>query len=79
MAVSIRPDREIVHVLPQEFVLDDQDGIAEPVGMIGSKLEANVHIITARHPVQNLVTCVNRAGVEVAIRCSSRSRWQKPC
>jgi cell division protein FtsA len=65
-AVSIPQDREILHVLPQEFVLDDQGGIAAPKGMIGSRLEANVHIVTSsRTSVQNLVTCVNRAGVEV--------------
>lgn len=65
-AVSIPQDREIVHVLPQEFVLDDQGGIASPAGMIGTKLEANVHIVTAASTsVQNLVTCVNRAGIEV--------------
>ena len=46
-AVSIPQDREILHVLPQEFVLDDQAGIAAPKGMIGSRLEANVHIITS--------------------------------
>jgi cell division protein FtsA len=65
-AVSIPQDREILHVLPQEFVLDDQGGIAAPKGMIGSRLEANVHIVTSsRTSVQNLVTCVNRAGIEV--------------
>jgi cell division protein FtsA len=65
-AVSIPPDREILHVLPQEFVLDDQAGIAAPRGMIGSRLEANVHIVTtAATSVQNLVTCANRAGIEV--------------
>jgi cell division protein FtsA len=65
-AVSIPQDREILHVLPQEFVLDDQGGIASPVGLIGSRLEANVHIVTASSTsVQNLVTCANRAGIEV--------------
>jgi cell division protein FtsA len=65
-AVSIPQDREILHVLPQEFVLDDQAGIASPKGMIGSRLEANVHIITSSSTsVQNLVTCANRAGIEV--------------
>ena len=53
-------------MLPQEFVLDDQGGIAAPVGLIGSRLEANVHIVTAATTsVQNLVTCANRAGIEV--------------
>ncbi len=65
-AVSIPQDREIMHVLPQEFVLDDQGGIHSPVGMLGARLEANVHIVTAAcTSVQNLVTCINRAGVEV--------------
>jgi cell division protein FtsA len=65
-AVSIPQDREVLHVLPQEFVLDDQGGIADPKGMIGSRLEANVHIVTAATTaVQNLVTCANRAGIEV--------------
>ena len=65
-AVSIPQDREILHVLPQEFVLDDQNGIANPVGMTGNRLEANVHIVTAATTsVQNLVTCVNRAGIMV--------------
>jgi cell division protein FtsA len=65
-AVSIPQDREILHVLPQEFVLDNQGGIASPVGLTGSRLEANVHIVTASTTaVQNLVTCVNRAGIEV--------------
>ena len=65
-AVSIPQDREIVHVLPQEFVLDEQGGISAPVGLVGSRLEANVHIITAASTsVQNLVSCVNRAGIEV--------------
>jgi cell division protein FtsA len=65
-AVSIPQDREILHVLPQEFVLDDQNGIANPVGLVGSRLEANVHIVTASTTsVQNLVSCVNRAGIEV--------------
>jgi len=65
-AVSIPQDREILHVLPQEFVLDDQGSIASPVGLIGGRLEANVHIVTASMTsVQNLVTCANRVGIEV--------------
>jgi cell division protein FtsA len=65
-AVSIPQDREILHVLPQEFVLDNQGGIASPVGLTGSRLEANVHVVTgSTMSIQNLVTCVNRAGVEV--------------
>ncbi len=65
-AVAIPQDREIVHVLPQEFVLDNQGGINDPRGMTGARLEVNVHIVTAASTsVQNLVTCVNRAGIEV--------------
>ncbi len=65
-AVNIPPDREIFHVLPQEYMVDDQDGIHDPVGMTGAKLQANVHIVTASvSAAQNLVNSVNRAGVEV--------------
>jgi len=65
-AVSIPPEREILHVLPQEFVLDDQGGISSPVGMNGSRLETNVHIVTAATAsIQNLVACANKAGIEV--------------
>ena len=64
--VSIPGDREILHVLPQEFVVDDQDGIGDPTGMTGTRLEVNVHVITASSTaVQNTITCVNRAGLEV--------------
>ena len=59
-------DREILHVLPQEFVVDDQDGIGDPTGMTGTRLEVNVHVITcSTTAAQNTVTCVNRAGLEV--------------
>ena len=65
-AVSIPMDREILHVLPQEFVVDDQDGIGDPTGMTGTRLEVNVHVITcSQTAAQNTVTCVNRAGLEV--------------
>jgi cell division protein FtsA len=65
-AVSIPRDREILHVLPQEFVVDEQSGITRPEGLVGSRLEANVHIVTAASTsIQNLVTCVNRVGIEV--------------
>jgi cell division protein FtsA len=66
-AVSLPAGREILHVLPQDFVVDDQDGIGAPVGMQGSKLEVNVHVVTgATTSTQNIVACVNRAGVSVA-------------
>lgn len=65
-AVSIPQDREIMHVLAQEYVLDDQSGINSPTGMTGARLEANVHIVTAGSTaIQNLVSCANRAGVMV--------------
>lgn len=65
-AVSIPPDREIIHIIPQEFVVDEQDGIKDPLGMSGIKLEVNVHIITgAITSVQNLKTCIARAGIEI--------------
>jgi cell division protein FtsA len=65
-AVSIPPGLEIFHVLPQEFAVDGHAGIHDPAGMTGTKLEADVHIITASvTAAQNLVNAVNRAGVEV--------------
>jgi cell division protein FtsA len=65
-AVSLPSGREIVHVLPQDFVVDDQDGIANPVGMSGARLEVNVHIVTGQtSSIQNLVASVNRVGVSV--------------
>jgi cell division protein FtsA len=65
-AVSLPTGREILHVLPQDFVVDEQDGIGAPVGMTGTRLEVNVHIVTGSlSSSQNLVACVNRAGVTV--------------
>jgi cell division protein FtsA len=65
-AVALPTDREVLHVLPQEFIVDDQDGIKEPVGMAGVRLEARVHIVTgAISSGQNLVKCCNRAGLHV--------------
>ena len=64
--VQIPQDHEVVHVVPREFAVDGQDGVADPVGMVGSRLEADVHVVTA--PVamtQNIVTCLNKAGIEV--------------
>ena len=64
--VSLPEDREILHVLPQEFFLDAQDNIRDAIGMVGQRLEANVHIVTAAGTAtQNIVTAVNRAGVRV--------------
>ena len=65
-AVSLPVGREILHVLPQDFVVDDQDGIGSPIGMTGSRLEVNVHIVTCGSAsLQNIETCVNRAGMTV--------------
>ncbi|MGH9700713.1 MAG: cell division protein FtsA, partial [Candidatus Acidiferrales bacterium] len=64
--VSLPEDREVLHVLPQEFFLDAQDNIRDAIGMVGQRLEANVHIVTASGTsTQNIVTAVNRAGVRV--------------
>lgn len=65
-SVKLPPDRELVHVLPQEFLLDSQDGIRDPLGMVGGRLEVNVHLVTASSAAsQNIVTAVNRAGIVV--------------
>lgn len=65
-AIAIPLDREVIHVLPQEFVVDSQDGIKTPLGMAGVRLEAKVHIVTAAvTSAQNIVKCVNKAGLGV--------------
>ena len=65
-AVALPTGREILHVLPQDFVVDEQDGIGAPEGMTGARLEVNVHVVTgAVSSTQNIVACVNRAGVQV--------------
>lgn len=65
-AVSIPLDREVIHVLPQQFIIDGQDGIKEPIGMSGVRLEVEIHIVTgAVTSAQNIIKCVNRAGFEV--------------
>jgi len=65
-SVSLPPDRQVLHLLPQEFILDDQGAIRDPDGMLAAKLEAQVHMITAQGSVtQSVVTAANRAGVEV--------------
>jgi cell division protein FtsA len=66
-AIVIPMDREVLHVIPQEFIVDEQGGIRNPLGMIGVRLEAEVHIITgAVTSAQNIVKCVNRAGFKVS-------------
>ena len=59
-------DQKILHVLPQEFMIDGQEGIREPIGMSGVRLEARVHMVTgAASAAQNIVKCVQRCGLEV--------------
>jgi cell division protein FtsA len=66
-SVSLPADREIIHLLPQQFILDEQPGIHDPVGMVGSRLEVNLHISTcSASAAQSVVTCANKAGLEVA-------------
>ncbi|VAW38694.1 Cell division protein FtsA, partial [hydrothermal vent metagenome] len=66
-AVPIPQDQKIIHVLPQEFTVDDQSGIQDPQGMTGVRLEADVHIVTgASTAIHNIVKCCNVAGLEVA-------------
>ncbi len=65
-AVAIPADQKILHVLPQEFIIDNQEGIREPVGMSGVRLEAKVHLVTgAVSAAQNIIKCVRRCGLEV--------------
>ena len=65
-ALAIPADQKILHVIPQEFIIDKQEGIREPVGMSGVRLEAKVHIITgAVSAAQNIIKCVRRCGLEV--------------
>lgn len=65
-AVAIPADQKILHVLPQEFVIDTQEGIKEPVGMSGVRLEAKVHLVTgAVSAAQNIIKCVERCGLDV--------------
>jgi cell division protein FtsA len=66
-AVAIPVDREVIHILPQEFVIDDQDGIKEPLGMSGVRLEAKIHIVTgAVTSAQNIVKCAQRCALNVS-------------
>ncbi len=66
-AVAIPLDREVIHILPQEFIVDDQRGIADPLGMAGVRLEVKVHIVTgAVTSAQNIVRSCHRSGLDVA-------------
>ena len=65
-AVAIPADQKILHILPQEFIIDNQEGIHDPVGMSGVRLEARVHMVTgAVSAAQNIIKCVRRCGLEV--------------
>lgn len=65
-AINLPQDREVIHVLPQTFAVDDQDCVREPIGMTGVRLEVEVHIVTgAATSVQNVIRSVNRAGLAV--------------
>lgn len=69
-AVAIPLDREVIHIIPQEYQIDEQEGIRDPIGMTGIRLEAKVHIVTgAVSSAQNLIKCANRAGLNVAEIC----------
>ena len=62
----VPPDRRVLHVLPREFIVDNQEGIQEPIGISGTRLEVDVHIVTgAMTSAKNLIKCVNRAGLDV--------------
>ena len=65
-AVNISTDQQVLHVLPQEFIIDGQEGVREPLGMSGVRLEVKVHIVTgAVSAAQNIIKCVRRCGLEV--------------
>ena len=65
-AVAIPLDREVLHVLPQEFIIDEQDGIKEPIGISGVRLESRVHLVTgSAASTQNIIKCANRCGLNV--------------
>ncbi len=65
-AAALPSDREILHAIPQEFIVDEQGGIADPLGMVGSRLEVAVHLVTTNVTrTKTLLTCVNKAGIEI--------------
>jgi cell division protein FtsA len=69
-AVAIPLDREVIHIMPQEFIIDGQDGIRDPIGMNGMRLESKVHIVTgAVSSAQNIIKCANKAGLNVTEIC----------
>src|SRR5208283_944641 len=65
--VTLPDDREVLHVLPHEFIVDAQDGIRDAIGMVGQRLEANVHLVTSSTAAtQNLVSAANKAGILIS-------------
>jgi cell division protein FtsA len=65
-SIPLPPDREILHLLPQEFILDEEAGVQDPLGMMAARLEVRVHVVTAASSAtQNVITAVNKAGVHV--------------
>lgn len=67
LMVSIPSDREVIHTLVQDFIIDGQDGIKDPVGIHGMRLECRIHIVTApANALNNIIKCINRAGLEVS-------------
>lgn len=66
-AIAIPADRQVIHLIPQDYIIDGQDGVKEPIGMNGVRLEGKIHIITAStSSTQNLIKCANRAGINVS-------------
>ncbi|MCM2277658.1 MAG: cell division protein FtsA [Oligoflexia bacterium] len=69
-AVAIPVDREVIHVIPQEYIINGEEGIRDPIGMSGVRLEAKVHIVTgAVSSAQNIIKCANKAGLNVSEIC----------
>ncbi len=65
-AVAIPSDQKVLHTLPQDYVIDKQEGVREPLGMSGVRLEARVHVVTcAINASQNIEKCVRRCGLEI--------------
>ncbi len=65
-AIPLPGDREILHIIPQEFAVDDRKGIANPIGMLGTRLEAQVHLITGKvATIRDVINCINQAGLDV--------------
>jgi len=65
-SIGLAPDREVLHLLPQQFILDDQAGIHDPVGMVGNRLEVCLHLATCSgSALQSVITCANKAGLQV--------------